>query len=147
MTSKQKVSVLLLRVSMGWFMFYAGITKVLDPTWSAEGYLKAAKTFTWFYQAMLNPHILPTVNFLNEWGLTLLGVSLILGIFVRWSSIAGIVLMFLYYLAALDFPHPDAHSYLVDQHIIYSCVLLLFALMRVGEVWGLDRLIFRKKIN
>lgn len=128
-------------------MFYAGITKVLDPAWSAEGYLKGAKTFTWFYHGLLNPHILPTVNFLNEWGLTLLGVSLILGIFVRWSSIAGIALMLLYYLAALDFPHPDAHSYLVDQHIIYSCVLLLFVVTRVGDVWGLDRLIFRKKIN
>ena len=135
------------RIALGWFMFYAGITKVLDPTWSAEGYIKGAHTFVWFYQLFLNPVVLPVVNFLNAWGLTLLGVSLIFGLFVRWSTIPGIILMLLYYFAALDFPHPDAHSFIVDQHVIYSCVLLLFYAYRVGMVWGIDSLLLRIKNN
>lgn len=119
-------------------MFYAGITKVLDPSWSAAGYLKGAKTFAGFYQWILQPNILPTINFINEWGLMLLGVSLILGIGVRLSSILGAILMLLYYFPVLQFPYPNPHSYIVDDHIIYALVLLFFASLRAGRIWGLE---------
>ena len=138
MTQLQKVSLFLLRISLGWMFFWAGITKVLDPTWSAEGYLKGAKTFIGFYQWLISPNILPIVNFVNEWGLTLLGISLILGVGVRLSSILGVALMALYYFPILDFPYPNPHSFLVDEHIIYALVLLLFANLRAGRVWGLE---------
>ena len=39
-----------LRVVMGWLFFYAGITKVLDPAWSAAGYITNAKSLTVLYQ-------------------------------------------------------------------------------------------------
>ncbi|OGZ19367.1 MAG: hypothetical protein A2626_02250 [Candidatus Nealsonbacteria bacterium RIFCSPHIGHO2_01_FULL_38_55] len=138
MTRFQKISLFLLRISMGWMMFYAGITKVIDPTWSAGGYLKGAKTFVGAYQWLASPNILPLVNFVNEWGLTLLGLSLIFGIFVRLGSILGAVLMLLYYIPILDFPYPNPHSYLVDEHIIYIFVLLLLTSLRAGRVWGLE---------
>lgn len=134
----QNLSLFLLRVTMGWMFFYAGITKVLNPEWSAAGYLKGAKTFSWFFQSLLNPSVLPVVNFINEWGLTLLGVSLILGVGVRLSSLLGAVLMLLYYLPILNFPYPNAHSYIVDEHIIYIFVLLYLAAIRAGRVWGLE---------
>lgn len=137
MLPTNKLSLLALRLAMGWFYFYAGITKVLDPEWSAAGYLKNAKGFTAFYQWMLDPSILPVVNFFNEWGLTLLGVSLILGIFVRLSSSLGMVLMLLYYLA-LGFPFPNAHAFIVDEHIIYIAALFVLASQRAGTVWGLE---------
>lgn len=138
MTQSQKLFLFLSRISLGWFFFYAGITKVLDPNWSAGGFLQGAKTFPGFYHALAQPGILPVVDFLNEWGLVLLGVSLILGIGVRLSSSLGALLMLLYYLPQLDFPYPDAHSFLVDQHIIYIFVLLFFAAVRAGRVWGLE---------
>lgn len=138
MTKFQKLSLFLLRVTTGWMMFYAGVTKVLDPTWSAAGYLQGAKTFTGFYRWLASPQILPITNFVNEWSLTLLGISLILGIFVRLSSPLGAVLMLLYYLPILDFPYPNPHSYLVDEHIIYIFALLLFASLRAGHTWGLE---------
>ena len=119
-------------------MLYAGITKVLNPQWSADGYLKGAKTFAGLYQWLLSPGILPVANFVNEWGLTLLGVSLILGIFVRLSSVLGAVLMLLYYFPVLVFPYAGEHSYIVDDHIIYAFVLLFLAAMRAGRIWGLD---------
>ena len=124
---------------MGWLMFYAGVTKALDPSWSASGYLSNAKTFPAFYQWLLQPDVLPVVNFVNEWGLTLLGVSLILGIAVRLSSLLGALLMMLYYFPVLDFPYPNPHSYLVDEHIIYALVLILFAGLGAGRVWGLEK--------
>ena len=139
MTRSEKFSLFLLRVSLGWLMFYAGITKVLNPDWSAAGYLQGAKTFPAFYQWLASPALLPLVNFINEWGLTLLGISLILGIGVRWSGILGAVLMLLYYFPILDFPYPNAHAYIVDEHIIYVAALLLLAATRAGRVWGLEK--------
>ncbi len=137
MSKIEKTSLFMLRIVMGWMFLYAGITKVLDPAWSAEGYIKSAQNFSWFFSQLLNPGILPTVNFLNEWGLTLLGVSLILGIGVRLSSLLGAVLMFMYY-AVLPFPYPNPHSLLVDEHIIYVTILLYFAVVRAGRVYGLE---------
>ena len=137
MTSPQKFFLFLLRVTVGWMFFYAGITKVFDPQWSAEGYLKGAKAFTWFFQIILDPSVLPIINFMNKWGLTLLGISLVLGLFVRFSSLLGVLLMALYYIA-LGFPYPNPHSYIVDEHIIYISILLFFAAIKAGRVFCLD---------
>ena len=134
----QKYILFLLRISLGVLMFYAGITKVLDPAWSAAGYLAGAKTFLPFFQRLAQPDLLPFINLVNEWGLTLLGVSLVLGAFVRLSSVLGVVLMILYYFPTLQFPYPNPHSYIVDEHIIYALVLLYFAVVKAGRIWGLD---------
>lgn len=139
MTQFQKVSLFALRVSLGWLMLYAGITKVLDPAWTAAGYLAGAKTFTGFYQWLALSGAMPAVNLLNEWGLTLLGISLILGIGVRMTSVLGAVLMMLYYFPILDFPYPNPHSLIVDEHIIYALALVFLASFRAGRVWGLER--------
>ncbi|OGF80022.1 hypothetical protein A2926_01040 [Candidatus Giovannonibacteria bacterium RIFCSPLOWO2_01_FULL_44_40] len=138
MTTFQKFSLFLLRIAMGWLMFYAGITKILDPNWSAAGYLKGAKTFVGFYQWLLQPNILPALNFVNEWGLTLLGISLVFGVFVRLSSVLGAILMLLYYFPILQFPYPNPYSYIVDEHIIYTLALLFLASLRAGRIWGLE---------
>ena len=137
MTSLQKFFLFLSRITVGWMFFYAGITKVLDPQWSAEGYLKGAKAFSWFFQILLDPSVLPIINFMNKWGLTLLGISLILGLFVRFSSLLGVLLMALYYMA-LGFPYPNPHSYIVVEHIIYISILFFFAAVKAGRVFGLD---------
>jgi len=137
MTTFQKCSLFLLRITAGWMFFYAGITKVLDPQWSAVFYLKGAKLFPSFYAWLLQPDILPMINMVNKWGLTLLGVSLVFGIFVRFSSVLGAILMLLYYFP-LGFPYPNAHAYIVDEHIIYAAVLLFLAAIKAGRVWGLE---------
>jgi thiosulfate dehydrogenase (quinone) large subunit len=136
-TKIQKVLLFLLRISLGGFMLYAGITKVMDPSWSAAGYLSSANHFKSFYAWLSQSGMISITNFANEWALTLLGVSLILGVFVRLSGVAGAVLMALYYLV-LPFPHPDAHSLIVDQHIIFIWLLLYFSAVRAGRFWGID---------
>lgn len=138
MTQSSKFFLFLLRILPGWLFLYAGMTKILDPNWSAGGYLAGAKTFTGFYQWLASPAILPVVDFINEWGLTLLGISLILGVFVRFSSVLGAILMILYYLPILNFPYPNPHSFIVDEHIIYATVLLFLASIRAGRFWGLE---------
>ncbi len=138
MTQFQKISLVSLRLSLGWLFFYAGITKVLNPEWSAAGYLQGAKTFAGLYQWFLQPTILPTINFLNEWGMLLLGMALLLGVFMRLGAIAGAVLMLLYYLPVLEFPYIGKNSFIIDEHIIYALALLLLAAFQAGRVWGLE---------
>jgi len=129
--------VALLRVVLGWLLFYAGITKVLNPDWTAQGYLMGAKTFVGLYQWLASPGMIGLVNFVNEWGLTLIGVSLILGIGVRLSSLLGATIMILYYLPVLEFPYV-AHGFLVDEHIIYAAALMLLGALRAGRYYGLE---------
>lgn len=124
-------------MTMGWYMLYAGIPKVLNPEWSAAGYLAGAKNFAGFYNFFLAPGMLPITNFMNAWGITLIGVSLVLGISVRWSSFFGILLMILYYFA-LPFPKQTLHSYIVDAHFINAVGFMVLGAYNAGRVWGLE---------
>lgn len=134
-----KIYIFFLRISFGILFFYAGITKVINPNWSAVGYLKGAQTLSEFYNFLLQPSILPIINFINAWGLTLLGISLLLGIFVRLSSRLGALLMLLYYIPILHFPYVGTNSFLVDQHIIYIFSLLLLGSVKAGRYLGLEK--------
>lgn len=139
MTTFHRFSLVFLRVTTGWMYFYAGITKVINPEWSAAGYIKGAKTFAGAFAWFLNPQVLPVVDFLVKWGLVALGVSLVLGLFVRLSSYLGILLMLLFYLPILNFPFAGQHAYIIDEHIIYIAGLLVLASFRSGHVWGLEK--------
>ena len=129
----KKFSLFLLRIGMGVLFFWAGYTKLITPNWSAAGYISGSKVFTGFYSWLLSPNLLPTINFLNEWGLTLIGAALLFGIFVRLASFFGLTLMILYYLPI----YPPAHG-LVDEHIIYASVFLVFMAFGVGQILTLN---------
>lgn len=133
MTNFQKLSYFLLRISMGILFAYAGWIKIIDPDWSATGYISGSKIFTNFYTWLLQPSVLPTVNFLNEWGLALIGIALLLGVFVRLASFFGFTIMILYYLPV----YPPEHG-LVDEHIIYSLVFLVFMSYGAGQILTLN---------
>lgn len=137
----------LLRIALGWLFFYAGITKVINPEWTATGYLGGAKTLKGFYGWLASQGVSPIVDFINEWGLTLLGISLILGVFVRLSAPLGALMMILYWLPILDGLRPNTHAFIVDEHIVYALTLLLLAAARAGRHWGLDAKLLHTKLN
>lgn len=137
MSKSQIFFLTILRLALGIFFFYAGITKVFDPSWSAGGYLASAKTFAALYHWFASPALLPIINFINEWGLTLLGISLILGFGVRLSTPLGVALMLLYYLPVLNFPYVTLHSWIVDRHVIYAAALLVLYSFRAGRIYGI----------
>jgi len=138
MDKQARIYIVALRMALGWLFFYAGITKLVNPAWSAAPYISAAKTFGGLYSWFTTPGVIDVVNVLNEWGLTLIGVSLIVGAFVRVSSVLGVVLMVLYYLPILDFPTVGAHGYIVDEHVIYAAALLVLYATKSGHVCGAD---------
>lgn len=134
MNTYQKHTLFLLRLALGWYFVYAGASKIMNPAWTAAGYLKGAKTFPEFYNIFLNPSIIDVVNFLNEWGLLLVGLSLIVGLGMRAASLGGIMLMLLYYFPALKFPYAGTTALVVDDHIIFICIfIMLFSLASTQE--------------
>lgn len=144
MTRLQKISIVLLRVTMGWFFLYAGISHIMNPNFTAAGYLATAKVFPSFYHWLASPVILPIINFINEWALTLLGLSLVFGISIRLSTTLGIVLMLLYRIP-LGILYPDAHSLIVDDHIIYILVLLFLQAIDAGNFWSVESWFLHRK--
>ena len=131
------MAITVLRVLLGWLFFYAGVTKILDASWTATGFLESAKTFSGFYSFLAHPLLIGLVNVANEWGLTLIGLALIFGFWVRIASLLGIIMMILYYFAANNLPLV-ANGFLVDQHIIYAAALLVLRYLDAGLYLGLD---------
>lgn len=137
---KTDLSILILRLTLGWLFLYAGFTKIISPEWTAKGFLEHANTFSEFYLWLASPDILPIVDFLNQWGLALIGVALILGIFVRLSSYLGAIMMLLYYFPGLTFPYVGEHSFIVDEHIIYASAFFILASINSKHIWSLRNL-------
>lgn len=147
MSRSVRIVIFILRLVLGWLFLYSGITKILDPSWSAEGIIGGAKTFSAFFHWLSLSQNIGWVNSVNAWGQALIGLSLMSGLLVKWSSVFGMLMMALYYLAVLNFPYPNAHSYLVDDHIIYFLIFLLLYFVNAGKFWGLDILFKKKNTN
>ncbi|GEM_PF-161882 len=140
MSQHAKLALTLLRIIVGWLFLYAGMTKLLDPEWSAAGYLKSAQTFPWLYHWLASASNLAWVNFLNVWGQLLIGMALITGTMTVAASYSAIVMMLLFYFPVLKFP-AVGHGLLVDEHIIYAAALWVLATMKAGEYYGGDGLL------
>lgn len=140
MKDSLKIPVFLLRLGLGWVFFYAGWSKIITyftgtQDWTAANFLAGLKgPFAFLFTPLANNAF---IDYLNAYGLLLVGIALLLGIFLRWSCFWGIVLMVLYYFAG----YPPKSAFIVDQHIIYSIALVLLAGVGAGRVWGLDKII------
>jgi thiosulfate dehydrogenase [quinone] large subunit len=127
-----------LRVIMGWTFFYAGITKVINPEWSARGFLlygvPDGNPFTWLWTAMANDWAW-LLTPLNQVGLTLVGLALIVGAFVRFSAFWGALMMLFYWIAN----YPFHNSFLIDDHMVYVFLLFGLGAFGTGRILGLDQ--------
>ena len=146
------------RISIGWVFLWAFLDKTfalghetgVDPETGAVGYFGPA---AWINGAS------PTEGFLGfavegplagayaglagnavvDWlfmlGLLGIGIALILGIAMWIAAVSGAVMLILMWTAVL----PPANNPFMDDHIIYSLVLVLLALLGAGRTLGLGR--------
>ena len=130
--------VFLLRLAMAWTFLYAASHQVF-VSWSVDGFLGSSKTFHGFFSIFTGPGIASVITFFVSWGHLLIGLSLLVGLLVRVSSLFGIALMVLYWMAHMDFPYiSDTNNFLVDEHVVNGLVLALLIATRAGHLWGLD---------
>jgi uncharacterized membrane protein YphA (DoxX/SURF4 family) len=148
----QKYMLLILRTAIGWHFLYEGITKLFTPHWSSAGYLEVSR---WlfadvFHWIAVHGQVLHVVDWMNILGLIFIGLGLILGFMTRWASIAGMLLLALYYVAnppfvGLDFGVPTEGNYLiVDKNLVEFLALGVLALFPGGTLWGLDSLLRKR---
>lgn len=149
MSRAAMVAITVLRVVVGWHFLYEGIAKLTAPAWSAAGYLRQARgpfagAFKWLAS---QPDLLANADLITMWGLTLVGVLLILGLFTRIASLAGIGFLLLFYLCNPPFVGyfysiPTEGSYLVvNKNIVELCSLAVIFLTGSGRFAGLDRIV------
>ena len=71
----QTVALVTLRIVIGWHFLYEGLAKLTNPYWTSAGYL--AESQGWFsglfFDMATSPKVLTVVDYLNIWGLILIG--------------------------------------------------------------------------
>jgi len=151
LSNVQMATVVVLRVLIGWHYLYEGLSKITASGWSAQGFLLQsrgpfAELFRWM---AADPERLASINQLTMWGLTLVGLGLILGCFTRLASLSGMVLILLFYLCNPPFVGyfysiPMEGSYLiVNKNLVELAALAVILVTGSGRVAGVDRIIHR----
>ena len=140
-----------LRILVGWHFLYEGLVKLMNPAWSAKIYLMGSNwVFSDLFHKMADSSgAIGVVDFLNTWGLILIGLSLFIGLLIRWSSLAGALLMLFYFAA---YPPLPGHTFgalnegnyiWVNKTLIELALLLVFVFLPGELFFSLDRLIRR----
>ncbi|HBL33976.1 MAG TPA: DoxX subfamily [Porphyromonadaceae bacterium] len=147
----------LLRVLIGWYFLYEGTAKLFTPNWSASAYLLDSKgLFAPLFTLLAeNPTLLSVTNFINIYGLILVGLSLILGLFNKLGYWGAIVFLILFYLSHppmlnVEYLLPAEGSYLwVDKNLVMLGAVMVLSYFPTSHLIGFDRIIFanRKKHN
>ncbi len=153
LTPGQTAWMVILRVAIGWHFLYEGLVKVFNPAWSPFGYLMDSKGIfaPLFHNLAAHTGLLAVVDHLNQWGLVLIGLGLVLGLFTRPAAWAGMALLTFYYASHPPFPGlnyalPSEGSYfIIDKVVIEFLALGLLSRFPTGRWTGLDGLMTRKK--
>jgi uncharacterized membrane protein YphA (DoxX/SURF4 family)/phosphoheptose isomerase len=129
----KKIVITIIRAAIGWHFLYEGLSKLMMENWSAQSYLANATGFlSGFYQWLAaGESLVRVIDFINIYGLILIGLALFLGIFIRLASAGGILLLLLYYFAYPPFGtslfgSPEGHFYIVNRNFIEAFLLLWF---------------------
>lgn len=158
-TDFQLITLLFLRLLIGWHLLYEGISKLLNEGWSSIGFLQESQwVLSGFAKWILsNGTVLTIVDFLNIWGLIIIGICLILGLFSRTTAIIGALLLLLYYLnnapiIGIEYSIPsEGNNLIVNKTLIEAVALCVIAALPTSTIFGLDaltnRIKLRKKMN
>ncbi|MBN2482418.1 MAG: DoxX family protein [Bacteroidales bacterium] len=138
----------IVRIIIGWHFLYEGFVKLTDGTWTAAPYLAGSRwIFSSVFQAIADSNVLMNItDLINVWGLTLIGLALILGIYTRIAAFCGALLMLLYFVAYPPFLGfmqgiVTEGAYLwVNRNLIELVVLLAMGFLPKGMMYGLDHL-------
>jgi thiosulfate dehydrogenase [quinone] large subunit len=152
LSAVQGNTLVLLRVLIGWHFLYEGVIKAYNPSWTAKGYLLSASVLKPFFTWLASESLISTIDFLNIAGLIAVGMSLLLGLKVRWGCIGGILLLAFYYLAHPPFSSlpqgPAEGSYwVVNKNLIEMAALFVIYQFPLTSVFGLEGLFSKEKVK
>jgi uncharacterized membrane protein YphA (DoxX/SURF4 family) len=145
----------MLRIVVGWHFLYEGLSKITDPLWTAKPFIEGSRwifgdLFRWLVSGDTG---LWLVDHANAWGLTIIGLFLMMGLATRVASWLGVTMLLMYYLAyppfgGLSYGALSEGNYLiVNKNLVELFALLLLAFTRSGQFFGFDMLRIRKYSN
>ncbi len=139
-----RVIILLLRLALGLNFFYLGFSALFSP---AIGKEVRAHSFGDLYAWLAAPTVAGVgqggwvwLQPVAQWAFLVIGICLILGLFTRLSSIAGIVLILLSFLPTVSFAAFNALTFINDEVIVVICLLILI-FANAGAYLGCDTFI------
>lgn len=149
-TPIHKFLLLVLRFCIGWHLFYQGVGKFLAVNWTSRGYLENStgpfsEIFHWIVG---NPSLLAMADAGTKWGLVILGLGLMLGLFTRLSALGGFALLMLFYLASpalvsdgFVVQAAEGTELYVNKTLIEALALSVILAFPTGQIAGLDILV------
>jgi thiosulfate dehydrogenase [quinone] large subunit len=148
----QAWALVLMRILIGWHFLYEGIIKAYNPSWTSKGYLLSASILKTFFAWLAADSRISVIDNLNIIGLIAVGISLLIGIKVKWGCIGGMLLLLLYYLAHPPFPDlpqgPSEGSYwIVNKNLIEMSALFVIYQFPLATVFGLENLLSKNKLS
>jgi len=149
---KEEIVLGLTRLALGFILLWAFLDKLLglgfstlpEKSWimgnsPTAGFLSnTSGIFSNLFQQLSGSII---VDWLFMLGLLLIGLALILGIGVKIAGYSGALLMLLMWLASIL----PKNNPIIDDHIVYGLLLLLFTTLPVGNWIGLGK--YWKKLD
>ena len=155
-TRGQGVALVVLRTLLGWHFLYEGYYKLVLPAWSSAGAPLAAWSAGGYLRGATGP-LAPVFRTLAASGLAgwidlavpialvLVGLSLILGLFTRRGCQGAVLLLALFYLAAIPLdgvPRAGAEGtyLLVNKTLIELAAAIVLLTSRTEMIAGLDLL-------
>ena len=145
-----KILLLVLRFCIGWHLFYQGVGKILAVNWTSRGYLENSTgpfsgIFHWIVE---DPSLLATADICTKWGLVVMGLGLMLGLFTRLSAFGGFALLMMFYLASPALvsdgflvQSAEGTELYVNKTLIEALALSLILAFPTGQIAGLDILV------
>ena len=147
----QRTGLILLRLFIGWHFLYEGILKVLNPSWTAQGYLMSSQGFfKSFFTWLGSDGMIGITDSLNIALLIIVGLTLILGIFEKFGAAAGAILLLLFYLSHPAFPGmpqgpAEGSYYIINKNLIEMAALIVLYNFNTSQVFGLKMLLGKKE--
>jgi len=137
----------LLRLYFGYYLLYQGVRKyqrnLPQGDWIGRqiGDLSAADLYPW-YKHFLAEYVVPyapSFGYVVITGEILVGLSLLLGLFTRFSAIVGLFMLINYYLGPGT---ARGGAMLAQQQTFIVCLVVIF-LANAGRTLGLDGFLSR----
>jgi thiosulfate dehydrogenase [quinone] large subunit len=157
----QRVGLVVLRTLVGWHFLYEGLVKVVWPAWSragvplgrfsSAGYLRSSTgPLSGFFRSLAEASWLPWVDTVVAWGLLLVGLALMLGLFTQLACAGALALLALFYLSWLPTrgvsePGTEGSYLVVNKNLVEAAAVVVLLLFRTGRIAGLDLVLARPR--
>jgi thiosulfate dehydrogenase [quinone] large subunit len=157
----QQTALVLLRTLIGWHFLYEGLVKLVWPAWTRAGvplgrfssaaYLRSSTgPLADLFRAFADASWLPWIDLLMTWGLVLVGLGLMLGLFTQLACAGALALLTLFYLSWLPTrgvyePGAEGNYLLVNKNLVEAAAVFVVLAFRTSRIAGLDLLLARPR--